>query len=79
MEYDRDKVDYAMLALLFLTSSTDRYGTRAWKGLHAETLERLHAKGWIEDPNPKGSTLTLTEAGGRKSKDLFLLLFDARE
>jgi hypothetical protein len=79
MEYDRNKVDHAMLALLYLTSSTGRYGTRAWKGLHSETLERLHAKGWIEDPNSKGPTLTLTEAGGRKSKDLFFLLFDAKE
>ena len=32
MEYDQDKVDEMVLALLYLTSFTDEFGTRAWKG-----------------------------------------------
>ena len=31
MEYDTDKVDEMVLALLYLTTSRDQYGTRDWK------------------------------------------------
>ena len=79
MEYNSDKVDDAALALLYLTSSTDRYGTRAWRGIDSETMNRLHQKGYIGDPGMKGPTLTLTEAGAKRSKVLFFRLFDARE
>ena len=30
MEYDKDRVDEMVLALLYLTSSHDKYATRAW-------------------------------------------------
>ena len=33
VEYDKDKVDEMVLALLYLTSSHDKYAARAWKGL----------------------------------------------
>jgi hypothetical protein len=79
MEYDRDKVDEAVLALLYLTSSRGPFGTRAWKGLDSETMDRLHGKGYIGDPKTKGPTLSLTEAGGKLSKELFFRWFDAKE
>jgi hypothetical protein len=41
MEYDKDKVDEMVLALLYLTSSRDQYATRAWKGLDVNILDRL--------------------------------------
>jgi len=47
MDYDKDKVDEAALALLFLTSSTAGTVTRAWKGLSADVLARLCAKGYV--------------------------------
>ena len=47
MDYDPDKVDDAALALLFLTMSRDKYGSRAWKGFDWDALDRLHAKGYI--------------------------------
>jgi hypothetical protein len=31
MEYDKDKVDEMVLALLYLTSFRDKNATRAWK------------------------------------------------
>jgi hypothetical protein len=43
MEIDTDKVDEAVLALLYLTLHD---GARAWKGFDWDTLNRLHAKGW---------------------------------
>jgi len=33
MEYDKDRVDDMVLALLYLTSSQDEYAARAWKGM----------------------------------------------
>jgi len=71
MEYDEDKVDEMMLALLYLTSSSDQYGTRAWKGLNIDILNRLFRKGYINDPNEKSPTMTLSKEGARLSKELF--------
>jgi hypothetical protein len=79
MEFDQDKVDEMMLALLYLTSSTDRYGTRAWKGLDAATLNRLHKKGYISDPQSKSPTMLLSEEGARLSKELFFQYFGKKE
>jgi len=71
MEYDQEKVDQMVLALLHLTSTTDQYGTRAWKGLDWGALDRLHKKGYISDPQSKMPTLVLSEEGARLSKALF--------
>lgn len=75
MEYDQDKVDDMLLALLYLTSSTDQYGTRTWKGLNTEILNRLYEKGFLSDPNEKSPTMTLSEEGARRSKELFAKYF----
>ena len=77
MDYDKDKVDEMTLALLFLASSTDQYGTRAWKGLNRGGLDRLHAKGYISDPQSKSPTLLLSEEGARLSRELFQRNFAA--
>jgi hypothetical protein len=71
MEYDKNKVDEMVLALLFLTSSADQYSTKAWKGLPLETLGRLYEKGYISDPNSKSPTMTLSPEAARLSRDLF--------
>jgi len=75
MEYDRDKVDEMVLALLYLTSTSDRFGTRAWKGLDLDVLNRLVQKGYIEEPQPRSPTLMLTETGARLSRELFSTYF----
>ena len=49
MDYDRDKVDEAVLALLYLTLHQPGID-RAWKGFNWDTLDRLHEKGLIDDP-----------------------------
>jgi hypothetical protein len=79
MEYDKDKVDEMILALLYLTSSHDQYATRAWKGLDLAVLDRLYAKGYINDPKSKGPTIDLTEAGAALSKELFFKIFGVGE
>jgi len=45
MKYDEEKVNEVVLALLYLTSFTQRGITRAWKGQDWDVLNRLHEKG----------------------------------
>jgi hypothetical protein len=79
MEYDRDKVDDMVLALLAQTTFQDRYETRAWKGQDWDTLDRLHAKGYISDPKSKAKSVVLTEEGLKRSRELFKKHFGTSE
>jgi hypothetical protein len=79
MEYDKDRVDEMVLALLYLTSSRDKYATRAWKGIDLEAMDRLYKKGYIGDPKGKSVSVVLTEAGAKLSKELFFKHFGAKE
>jgi hypothetical protein len=72
MEIDRDKIDDAVLALLWLTLHDER---RAWKGFDWDALERLHARGLIADPVNKAKSVVLTDEGLRQSEELFRALF----
>ncbi len=54
MEIDKDKIDDAVLALLYLT--LDRDG-RAWKGFDWSAMNRLHQKGFIGDPVNKAKSV----------------------
>ncbi len=72
MEFDKDKIDDAVLALLFLT--LDRNG-RAWKGFDWDAMNRLHAKGYIGNPVGKAKSVVLTDEGIARSERLFRELF----
>lgn len=71
MEIDEEKVDEAVLALLYLTTFRDKPNWRAWKGHNWYSLDRLHQKGYISDPATKAKSVLLTEEGVARSKDLF--------
>jgi hypothetical protein len=75
MEYDNDKVDEMVLALLFLTLHD---GCRAWKGHDWDALSRLHEKGMICDPVGKAKSVALTEEGLRQCERLFAKHFSKR-
>ena len=45
LEYDREKVDEMVLALMWLVIHGDKYGARAWKSFDWVTLDRLYEKG----------------------------------
>jgi hypothetical protein len=79
MEYDRDKVDDMVLALLTLTTFGDRYETRAWKGQDWEVMGRLYAKGYISDPKSKAKSVVLTDEGLKRSRELFQKHFGKSE
>src|SRR5438876_12302768 len=46
MELDTDKIDEAVLALLYLGLHE---GARTWKGFDWEAMNRLHEQGYITD------------------------------
>ena len=73
MEYDKDKVDELVLALLYLT--THEQGTRAWKGMDWEAMNRLHEKGYIGNPKSKAKSVMLTQEGAQLSEELFKKYF----
>jgi len=76
MEYDEDKVDEMVLALLFLTTFEETpSGARAWKGHDWNVLDRLHAKGYISDPRSKAKSVVVTEEGVKPSRALFAKYF----
>ena len=75
MEYDKDKVDECVLALMCLVFHDDGPITRAWKGFDWDTLDRLHAKGFISNPAGKAKSVVMTEEGERKAEELFQKLF----
>lgn len=68
MDYDKDKVDEMVLALLWLTTNPEG---RAWKGYDWEATNRLHEKGLISDPISKNKSIWLTEEAQQLSRDLF--------
>jgi hypothetical protein len=68
MNYDRDKVDEMVLALLWLTPAG---AGRAWKGHDWDAMDRLHAKGYISDPKSTAKSVVLSEEGERLSQELF--------
>jgi hypothetical protein len=79
MEYDKEKVDEMVLALLYLTSNRDKYGTRAWKSMDWGAMDRLHEKGYIGDPKSKAKSVVLTEDGEKLSRELFFQHFGVEE
>ena len=76
MDYDEEKIDEMVLALLYLTTFRDKLEVRAWKGLDWDSLNRLHEKGYISDPRSKAKSVMLSQEGARLSKELFRKHFD---
>jgi hypothetical protein len=72
MEIDLDKIDDAVLGLLWLTLHDER---RAWKGFDWGALDRLHRKGLIADPANKTKSVILSYEGLRQAEKLFQALF----
>ena len=76
MNIDTEKIDEAVLALLFLTLHD---GSRAWKGLDWDAMNRLYEKGSISNPVGKAKSVALTDKGLQESERLFSKLFVKRE
>lgn len=73
MELDDNKIDEAVLALLYLTLSPKDH--RAWKSFDWEAMNRLYEKGFILDPVSKAKSVVLTEEGEAMAQHLAYKLF----
>ncbi len=72
MKFDEEKIDEAILALLYLSLHE---GDRVWKGHDWDAMDRLYRKGFISNPASKAKSVALTEEGLRESERLFKKLF----
>ena len=68
MNVDEEKVDRAVLALLYLSLHENN---RAWKSLDWNAMSRLHEKGYISNPVSQARSVTFTEEGLAEAKRLF--------
>ena len=76
MDYDKDKVDEAVLALLYLTlHEVSESGGRAWKGHDWDALDRLHEKDLISDPRSKVKSVILDAEGIKAAEKASRKLF----
>ena len=79
---DKDKVDEAALALLYLgkhENPATPSGARAWKTFDWDVMDRLHSKGLISNPASKAKSVLFTKAGLREAEAAFRRLFDATD
>jgi hypothetical protein len=79
MEYNQDKVDEVVLALMCLTMHDNFGATRAWKGFDWDVLDRLYEKGWIDNPKSKAKSVALTEEGLARANEFFDKHFSMQE
>jgi hypothetical protein len=75
MELDTQKIDDAVLALLYLGLHDD---ARAWKGFDWDAMHRLHEHNYISDPRNKAKSVVFTEEGLERAKVLLEKLFGTR-
>ncbi|MBN1361877.1 MAG: hypothetical protein JW993_14870 [Sedimentisphaerales bacterium] len=71
MDVNYDKIDDCTLALLYLVTSEDKYGARAWKSFDWETMNQLHEMGYISDPKSKAKSVALSGDGLARAKEMF--------
>jgi hypothetical protein len=72
MELDTNKIDEAVLALLYLGLHD---GARAWKGFDWDAMDRLYQQGYITDPRGKAKSVAFTAEGLERAKRLLVQRF----
>lgn len=76
---DTDRIDDAVLALLFLGAWKEKGfpdpALRAWKSFDWDAMNRLYQKGMIDDPVSKAKSVWLTDEGAKRAEALFDALF----
>ena len=77
MDYDRQKIDEAVLGLLYLNLHQSGGASRAWKGFDWEALDRLYERGLIANPRNEAKSVLLTVEGLEACKSACDRLFGA--
>ena len=62
MDIDEEKLDEVVLALLYVTRFKDGPNMRTWKSYEWSILDRLHEKGFIDNPKSKSKSVVLFES-----------------
>ena len=75
MDYNKDKLDQVILALLYHNSFDQDGALRAWKSFDWDAMDRLHEKGFISDPKSKAKSVIMTEKGQEVAEELFNKFF----
>lgn len=75
MQVDTNRIDDAVLALLWLGRHQE---WRAWKSFDWDAMDRLYEKGFISDPVGKAKSIVFSDAGLRRSEELFREMFERR-
>lgn len=60
-----------MLALLHLNTFKHHGQVRAWRIFDWDAVDRLHDKGFIEDPRSRAKSVPLTAEGASASEEAF--------
>jgi hypothetical protein len=76
VELDKEKIDRAVLALLYLGVHD---GDRAWKGFDWSAMNRLHEKGYMTDPVGKAKSVAFTDEGLIEARKLMAELFGKQD
>jgi len=71
-DLDTDRIDDAVLALLYLGLHEDR---RAWKSFDWDALDRLHDRGLISNPASNAKSVVFSEDGLKRAEALFAAMF----
>ena len=73
MDFDTDKIDDDVLALLYLTSFREKKGFpwRTWKSHDWDVMDRLCERGFISDPKSKAKSVVFSDEGYERAKALF--------
>lgn len=81
LQIDFDRIDEAILALMFLSLHSDGPPPstwRAWKSFDWSAMDRLHEQDLILSPTGKARSVVLTDEGRRRSQEAFNRLFMKR-
>ena len=76
MPLDPHRIDDAVIALLYLGLHENQ---RAWKSFDRDAMNRLHARGMVQDPVNKAKSVVLTDAGLQQSALLLEQLFATQQ
>lgn len=81
MNYNKDKVDDATLALMYLGAWRQKkdFPMSAWKSFDWDTMDRLYEKGYISDPKSKAKSIRMSDEGFQRAEQLFEQMFGEKE
>ncbi|MCF6226091.1 MAG: DUF6429 family protein [Xanthomonadales bacterium] len=62
-EIDETKLAEVALAILSLSATREKYGSRVWKSMDWDLMQLLFENDWISNPVGKQKSVVLTEQG----------------